>query len=243
MQILAIDAGNTRIKWGYSDGKNWLSRGDVVNSDIASLGSSWALLPEPRKIMVSNVAGKHIAEKIGALLSRWQTTLHWIAAKECQCGVKNNYRDPQQLGSDRWAALIAAWQINRRASVVVNLGTAMTIDILSDQGVFEAGVIVPGLRLMAQALAQKTLSLDTKLGNYSESPNNTADAIASGALHAICGAIERMVKSAERESVSNVDCILSGGDARVVSAHLNIAHRIIDALVLEGLVRIAEAGN
>ncbi len=240
MQILAIDVGNTRIKWGYYANANRLNRGNVANADFAQLDATWSSLAQPQKIIISNVADEHIAENVRQLLARWQSKPQWIEARDYQCGLRNSYTIPQQLGCDRWAALIAAWQLDRQASIVINLGTAITIDSLSADGVFIGGVIVPGLHLMVQALAGKTVKLATQPGAFSAFPVNTADGIRSGTLHAVCGAIERLVRIAARENEGKINCILSGGDAELIAPYLNVAHKIVEDLILQGLVKIAE---
>ena len=169
----------------------------------------------------------------------------WLSASEEACGVRNGYAHPSQLGADRWAALVAA---RTRASaelfpapcVVVNVRTAISIDALDASGVFRGGIVVPGLNLMMQSLAANT-SLKMPPGRYDDFPVSNADALASGAVQAVCGAIEQMRARLAVDGVA-VRCLLSGGAASELAPHLTGPVEVVDNLVLEGALVLAEAG-
>ena len=145
-----------------------------------------------------NVAGEAMRVRVEAQLTRWRLTPEWLTATDAACGVTNRYARPAQLGADRWASLVAAWRRSNLtdlfppACIVVNAGTAVTIDALDSDGVFRGGLILPGIALMLQALAENTSGLRVATGAFREFPDNTADAIFSGAIQAVCGAIEQM---------------------------------------------------
>ena len=160
----------------------------------------------------------------------------WVKAKRRECGVTNGYGRPDRLGADRWAALIGAWSILRGPCLVVTAGTATTVDILRGDGRFVGGAIIPGLELMKRSLARNTAGLPLARGRFSAEPRNTADAIETGCLLAQAGAIERAFATVEQGAA----CVLAGGAARRIVVHLGIPVRLVDNLVLEGLVRIAE---
>ena len=234
--ILAIDAGNSRIKWGLHDTIRWLEQSSVTVADLASLKTQWRTLPHPKKIIITNVAGENIRAQLESVIKHfWKISPSWLISTSSQCGVKNSYADSTQLGSDRWAALIAAWQICKSSCLVVNAGTATTIDALSEKGIFLGGVILPGLELMQRSLEQNTAGLKATPGHFEKFPKNTANAMLSGSLQAQAGAIERLYK----ELASSTICILSGGSSALIQEQLNIPTRSIDNLVLEGLIRIA----
>lgn len=238
--ILALDVGNSRIKWGLYDGAVWRSKGWTALADIAELGSDLLALEPPARIVISNVAGQKIEHELERLISHWPCETSWIAAQAVQCGVTNRYNTPTQLGSDRWAALIAAWRRCGRSCVVVNAGTAMTVDVLSDRGEFLGGLIVPGLTTMQSALATKTAALEMAPGHYSAFPTRTEDAIFSGALTAMAGAVEKMLERLGTRQGHAPDCLISGGDAGLLCGQLSVAATIVDNLVLDGLIEIAQ---
>ena len=238
---LLIDAGNTRIKWALVDGDNWLQNGFLPVQEAGKLAQLFFSMGDIQQIWVSNVAGKETAQHISNIKTSTQFgQLHFILAQASQCGVRNGYANPAQLGSDRWAALIAAWHLLRRPCVVVNCGTATTIDTLSGQGEFSGGLIVPGVELMQHNLAAATDQLKPEHGKFAPYPKNTADALYSGAIQASCGAVER-----QHALLGDVAApvILSGGAAGALREHLAMPLQVEDNLVLQGLLQIAQETN
>ena len=118
--MLLLDAGNSRLKWAWAADAAWRDRGMLDIAQIDALGQAFAHLPAPQRILVSNVAGPAVAQQIQAACARWETKVEFVRATRAQCGVRNAYRRFEQLGSDRWAALIAAWHRQHAACRVVN---------------------------------------------------------------------------------------------------------------------------
>jgi type III pantothenate kinase len=244
--LLAVDSGNTHIKWGLHDGHSWLKQGAVIQGaqgGKALLEREWQDLQEPVRIVVSNVAGLQAKVDLSELFSRWKAEPQWITAAAYQCGVRNYYTDPMQLGSDRWAALVAAWEFQRQGCLVVDAGTAMTVDALSDTGEFLGGIITPGVDMMQKILMENTASLETDGGKFCDYPDSSADAIYSGTMHALAGAVERMALLLTTTLGHAPDCILSGGAAQQLQPRLSVNARMVDNLVLEGLILIARENS
>ena len=237
--ILAADAGNSRVKWALHDGRTFVRDGWAALADIGALDAHWATLPEPSSIMIANVAGNEIGEKLRKLSARWRTAPRWAASVRSQAGVSNLYDDPSQLGVDRWAALIGARKYCSDPCVVVNAGTATTVDALNGGGEFLGGIIIPGFDLMHEALAANTARLSAERGEFSAFPRSTRDAITSGAVQALCGAVERMRDAMRAAGHGEPALIVSGGAAEFLARHLGRPVRVVDKLVLEGLVQIA----
>lgn len=249
---LLIDAGNTRIKWALVRGKDWLCDGDLPTGQADGLARDIAGqaarqrpgtdLNDIRQIWASNVAGEECARHIRDIAAGISVQPRFIVAQEMQCGVRNGYSNPSQLGSDRWAALIAAWRLVQRECLVVNSGTATTIDALNAQGEFVGGLIMPGVELMQHSLVAATGQLKQAHGEYVRFPLNSADALFSGAIQASCGAIERQYNLLGDDSAP---VILSGGAARVLQPRLDQKRfgappRIVDNLVLQGLLLMVQ---
>jgi type III pantothenate kinase len=207
----------------------------VPLSGLANLKRTWKRLPPADKVIVANVAGRSARRILEGAFARRGATPIWAAAKRRECGVTNAYGRPAQLGADRWAALIGAWSMFGGPCLVVAAGTATTVDVLGSDGTFAGGMILPGIELMKRSLAQNTAGLPLARGRFSEAPRNTADAIESGCLLAQAGAIERAFATMG----SGAACVLAGGAADRIAPHLRIPVRLVDNLVLEGLVRIA----
>ncbi len=238
MTLLCLDCGNTRLKWGLHSNGLWLERGALPLTGIGQLPETIFSLPRPTRAIACNVAGMQPGEAIVAVAEVLALPLAWVSSQGEECGVKNAYDVPTSLGADRWAALIGAHSVHRGACLVVNAGTATTIDVLDAECVFRGGLILPGIDLMRAALAGNTAQLPLAVGRFDALPRNTEDAIASGALQATAGAIERMY--ARLAGQAGAICLLSGGAAENLAPLLDIPLLCIDNLVLEGLAQLAD---
>jgi type III pantothenate kinase len=240
--ILAIDAGNSRVKWGWHDGHGWTSVATVSLIEFAASGdhvNPFSVTHEdPERIVISNVAG----EGAHHLLVNWTSIFDaeplWLRAESERCGVHNRYERPEQLGPDRWAALIAARAIHTGPCLVVNAGTATTVDMLTGDSSFLGGCILPGVELMRFVLHEHTGRLPIQEGGYRDAPRNTLDAIETGCRHAQAGAVERMYR-VFRDLELNPLCIVSGGAGRPLVDQLSMPRRYVENLVLDGLAHIA----
>ena len=239
MRILAIDAGNSRIKWGLAEDGTWLRQSWVPTQEAGSLGAAWRRLPSPQAVIAANVAGDLVERALAAAARRFHRRIRFVHAAVSQCGVRSSYDYPEQLGADRWAALIGAWHLYRGPCVVVGAGTTMTVDALATDGVFLGGMIVAGLDLMREALARGTAGLKAEAGQFAFFPASTADAIESGAVNALAGAVERMLRFLREAGQAAPLIVLSGGAAPQLAPQLNGGVEVVDNLVLEGLTRIA----
>lgn len=239
MRILAIDAGNSRIKWGLHENGSWLVQGWVKTAQGRGLARAWGAVARPDVVIASNVAGTRAAGRIAAAALRFRRRIRFVRSQAAQCGVRSAYANPGQLGSDRWAALIAARHLHHGPCVVVNVGTTMTVDALAADGVFLGGLIVAGTGLMREALARGTAGLNTRSGQFAFFPASTADAIESGAVNALAGAVERMLRFMGEAGQTDPLTLVSGGAAELIAPQLNGTVEVVDNLVLEGIVRIA----
>lgn len=239
--MLLLDVGNSRCKWARVENGAWSHHGAIDNAECAALQRDFSAMSPPSRVIVSNVAGAEMAQRLRFLCAVFPAPLEFIAARSEQCGVSNSYDTPASLGSDRWAALIAAWRRTRRACLVVNCGTATTMDALSDTGEFLGGLILPGITLMHQSLLHSTAQLADAQGRLQDFPRNTADAIYSGVMRATQGAIQQQYILLKGKETAT--CVLSGGAADQIEPLLGIPVLRVDNLVLEGLQIIGEAST
>ncbi len=245
--LLLVDAGNTRVKWAVAAldaaAGDWMAAGALAHDELDSMASQWQALPRASAMtsvltsaLVSNVAGTAVAAKIADALAVVQpdaVVLRWFRSQASCAGVANGYRDPSQLGCDRFASLIGArHRYPGESLLVVTAGTATTVDALDASGRFMGGMILPGLRTMAQSLALNTALLPAVDDARSDRlfADNTQDAIVSGCIHAQVGAIEQA-----RAQLPSARCLLSGGAAPYIAPQLPFAYEHIDNLVLLGL--------
>jgi type III pantothenate kinase len=247
---LLIDIGNTFLKWGLfrngSSGgarENRLESGHVLLAEIPALALQFAKFRAPAQIIISNVAGTRVRSTMIRVLEVWSDAPapYWLIPQAEQCGIVNLYRNPAQLGSDRWAALIGARELlDGKPALVVVCGTATTIDFLTAASEFKGGVILPGVGLMLRALHENTATLPDSDGEYVDNPTQTVDAITSGCQHAQAGAIERLYHM-RLAGEPGLTCLLSGGAARALSPRLTIPFELHENLVLEGLYRVSQS--
>lgn len=237
--MIAIDAGNTRIKWGVHNGKQWTHRGALPTEDVRALAEVSAAWSAGERVVACNVAGEAVAQVVESALARRFPPVCWLRASPIACGVRNSYEQPGRLGADRWAALIGARGLTTHACLVVCSGTATTVDWLDADGTFQGGLILPGVDLMRASLARNTAQLPLADGAFQWAPRNTMDAIVSGCLHAQIGAIERMFSNLSAES--GAICYLTGGAAHRLAPLLKVPFSEIDTLILDGLLRFGAA--
>ncbi|MFP5349859.1 MAG: type III pantothenate kinase [Gammaproteobacteria bacterium] len=239
---LLIDCGNSRLKWAHAASDAW--RSQAVPYIAASLRDvaqrAFADAPPPESIWVSCVAGESTCAALAHFLSqRFGVAPKFVRATASAAGVHNRYTRPEQLGADRWVALVGARALTSAACAVIDCGTAVTVDALNAKGEFVGGVIFPGLRLARASLAQATSALDTAPGSGESClARSTADAIAAGTRYGIAGAIERVVREFEA-TLGPLEWIATGGDAPQVLPLLSAAARHEPDLVLKGLARLA----
>jgi type III pantothenate kinase len=243
---LLIDAGNTRVKWAVTASDQpttvWEAEGSADHDALDGLAGQWTAQGwrgrEISAVWISNVAGDALALRLTqslALAGVAPDALHWFASQPACAGVRNGYRAPEQLGCDRFAAMIGArHQHPERNLLVVNAGTATTVDALTADGEFIGGMILPGLGTMARSLAVNTAQLPAVGEAVLEQTlaDNTRQAIISGCLSAQAGAIERAF--AQHPGHSPL-CLISGGAAAFIAPHLQITHALVPNLVLAGL--------
>ena len=257
MRVLLVDIGNSRIKWCVADTTSrWpvecVERASnvVALSDRATLGARWSALHEPgvAAAHVANVADRDAGDAVRAAIKAvWgDIGVHVLVPRDKQGGVVNGYRDPSQLGADRWALLIGASAcFPGQTLVVASLGTATTIDLLvydaaatagSDPIRFAGGLILPGVETMRRSLERDTARLPLARGHVAAFADNTDDAIESGIVAAQAGAIARAV---QQHGHVDARCVLTGGAAALVAPYLKLVATIAPDLVLRGLFSIA----
>ncbi len=249
--MLLIDAGNTRVKWALAapDAQlgQWTAAGAASHADMPQLELVWceaAATHGISRVLIANVAGNALRVQLEYVLQRCMpdTPVTWFASLPALAGVTNGYRNPAQLGCDRFAAAIAGHALAPGVrAIVVNCGTATTIDAITPDGVFLGGMILPGLGLMASSLARNTAQLP-QIAQDGKLPDgfadNTDDAILSGILAAQSGAIEHACVQHHA-----AECIISGGAAPYIAPMLKVPYRIVENIVLIGLHAAASSAG
>lgn len=243
--ILLIDVGNTVLHWAIcgdgepGSGGHFMHRGD----DLARLAEeAWTDLPAPGRVVIANVAGSSTGRALAdRLRKRWGVEPEFVRASAKACGVTNAYMEPEKLGADRWAALVAVHHRYGGAACVVDCGTAITLDVLDAEGVHQGGLILPGIETMKRQLLKNTADINVagKLRPAQLLANATADAVNSGAVYLAVAAIDRVFIDLAAEYGESLQVLLTGGDAPVLLPLLTASAHHDPGLVLKGLAILA----
>ena len=249
MPFLAIDIGNTRLKWALFDaahpGAALLQQGAVFLETIDDLAEKhWKTLPVPTAMLGCAVAGDAIRVRVEEQLELWDITPHWVVPSAAAAGLVNGYDHPGRLGADRWVALAGARSRvlaqaaggQARPALVVMVGTAVTVDALDAAGHFLGGLILPGFGLMQRALELGTSSLKVPTGEFVDFPTNTSDALMSGGVNAMAGAIERQHRRLQQRTGATPLLLMTGGAAAKLASLTDLAFDTVDSLIFEGLL-------
>ncbi|MCE2948713.1 MAG: type III pantothenate kinase [bacterium] len=249
--IVALDLGNTRLKWGLHRGDlpvagRFLAEGAIVPGEpgaIDALPARWSDWGWPEAIVACSVAGSATDAAVDRIAACLSVPVHRIRPVAEAAGVRNLYGQPASLGADRWAALAGARARTHGAALVVDAGTAMTVDALAADGRFLGGLIVPGYDLMRASLARGTARLPVATGRFDPFPRSTDDAIVTGALQAMAGAVVRTYDAMVAAGEVAPCLLLTGGCAPLLREPLSAYGPVeAPALVLEGLLMLARGG-
>lgn len=249
MTFLAIDVGNTRLKWAMYDapqpGAAVLAHGAEFLDNIERLAeSSWAGLPVPERMLGCVVAGDAVRRRVMEQMELWDVLPLWVVSSAQEAGLVNGYDHPTRLGSDRWVAMIGARhrlleQGPARPLIVVMVGTAVTVEAIDAEGRFLGGLILPGHGIMLRALETGTAGLHVPTGEVRLFPTNTSDALTSGGTYAIAGAVERMVQHVTQHCGEPPACMMTGGAGWKMAPSMTRPFDLVENLIFDGLLAIA----
>ena len=243
---LLIDIGNSRLKWSWQI-SGQIGPVDAIVYDLKNLANElpvlWQEYARPEQVWVSSVANPAVTKVLNEFFSlQWAISAHYIQATETALGVVNAYTEPHTLGCDRWAAMLAAYGHEANCVMIIDCGTAVTIDAVDSKGQHLGGTISPGIKLCNTALNQQTNLHWQTTGSVLPDQVfacSTADAITTGIGHAIVALIEHAYQQLT-ESGHHPVVYLTGGDATYLSKALHIEHKYVEDLVLQGLAMLAD---
>jgi len=257
---LLFDVGNTRLKWAAIESiqkpserqkKLWAYSGSINSKSLASPEIRAELsdyisktLPKPDAIGFSCVAGQNAIENLKSLFPQWHD-IDWkeITGASLFKGMRTLYQDPSKLGADRWAALIGARALSSVNTLVVNAGTATTIDLLGSNGLHYGGWILPGLGMMQSSLESNTAQLPhVHREEHQGFATNTNNAIIGGCDAAQIGAIQYGIQMAKEMNCPIERVWIDGGNAKILVNEISklklptsLMTEPIDGLVLRGI--------
>ena len=236
--ILELDVGNSRIKWRQIEeaAATIISRGDVQG--FAQLLEVPELSRKPAMVRMCSVRPGEVNQQ----LARWVEDsfglqLHNAVVRSSCGGVSNQYADPGKLGIDRWLAMLAGFNRAGGGCVIIDGGTALTVDVIDAGGQHGGGYIVPGLALMRDSLVANTrISLSKKSSPASESlGHSTVEAVCNGTLVTLLALIERVTRSILSQD-SRARVYFTGGDGDLLhKLSATQASEVVPGLVFDGL--------
>lgn len=252
--MVLLDVGNTYVGWALQEGHDLgpAGRAHHGGGDLRPvLDTVLAGLKAPEAVVVSNVAGPDGARALEeVVMRRFGLRPRFVRAPAAGFGVRNAYLRSEALGSDRWAAMVAAHARWPGAVLVADCGTAVTVDGVAADGRHHGGVIMPGLGLMRRALGSAASALDV-LGNVrADVPadarveaapglaQDTVNGLRAGTLLMLAAALDRLEADARRGAQGTLTAIITGGDAALVLARLSGQWHHEPRLVLQGLAII-----
>jgi type III pantothenate kinase len=241
---LLIDCGNSFIKWALATDESFIIESSCPSKEVLSLHDIWKRYDAPVRVIVSNVAGESIASEIRKIVtSLWELDVEFIVSSKNCCGLTNSYHKPEQLGIDRWMAMVAAYQMTHSTVIVIDCGTAVTIDLVNEKGLYLGGVIMPGLSSAFQSLGADTDAVgvisDTETFTRTTA-QSTEEAVQAGVLYGLAGGIERVVREHELLADKAASVFITGGDTESLTPYMRISTILQTDLVLQGLRFFAE---
>ena len=242
MNCLLLDLGNTRCKLALSKGGDLTA---IVSMRYADQAGLQAYLREHVGTGLPALASQVVAEDAGlAVLSEVERTtgrpVRRIRSTDPVPGVRNGYRRPDQLGVDRLLGMVAARAKGKGPFCVVDVGTAVTIDLVDSGGNHLGGLILPGERLARDCLlAETSIPHDSGIEAGARLGRDTATAVSLGARYAAAATIERVVSSHRDLTGEDIRIIVGGGGSDAVLPLLSPGVTRIRELVLHGLAVLA----
>ena len=237
-ETLLLDLGNSSLKWAFAHELPGFQRLDWRGGAISALlDGHWAGLERPGAVVASSVAPRPVTEALGRWIrERWQLPLQLVSAAHGWPGLRCAYPQPETLGADRWAAMVAAHERYPAGSLVVDCGTAITLDAIAN-GRHLGGYILPGIRAMQAAVTSRT-AIDADIDEPVEGwgwGRNTAQCLALGTTAAVASLVEESLERLQRAGVCDPVLVVTGGQCGLLLPLIQVDYRRHDALVLEGV--------
>jgi len=247
--ILLVDIGNSQIKWTTIQSKVLADSQHFSRPKTgikAALNKAWKSLEDIEAVFVSNVAGDKIAAQLTEWIDKqWKLTPVFVQSEKRRFGVTNAYEQPETLGVDRWLAIVAGRQHARQVTCIIDCGTAITVDIVTEKGQHQGGLIVPGLSLMKQMLTDNTDALNNvaQESEFNLLATNTHSAIQAGTLYMVTATLENLINDLQQNFTDEIRFLITGGDAEELIPLLPQPLIHEPDLVLKGLAQYARQTN
>lgn len=232
---LLIDIGNTRAKYVFEESGE-LSQ--VFHCDIDQLLSVCEQQDKLQKILLVSVSNQDLAIRVDQWAQTKFIEFQQIITEAERFGVKNSYVCPENMGTDKWLALIGGQaRYPNKTLLIVDSGTATTIDIINHDKQHIGGWIIPGVNMMMTSLYSNTEKVKGDVERVTELGfgRNTSDNVNFGCWATTIGAVEQAMSLAEKENIKIDHAIFTGGNGQKIKELGKIEGIIIDDLIFVGL--------
>lgn len=253
--ILAVAVGNTRTRFGLFHGTELHHPRSLPNANLQELADAIAAIDTPDALVIATVNPPKADELEDSLKDRAGGTI-WRMGRDVPIAINHRLSDDSTVGQDRLLNALGAYGRAQQACVVIDAGTAVTVDFIDGEGTFHGGAIAPGLQMMLDALHEKTAALPQvryELPPPDDEPfgHNTRTAMVLGVTAACRGLVQHLVERYATAYDAYPQVVATGGDAAVLFEHppagqLFVEH-IVPDLQLMGIqhacVRAMESGE
>jgi type III pantothenate kinase len=245
--LIAVDIGNTSIKLGLfaADAGGWPvpARIAVVSTRDVDAWQALAALPEDRSRWVVGSVHRDAETQLARWVAHHRPADAYRKLENADLPMESRVEFPERVGTDRLLAAVAAAALRApaRPAIVIDAGTAVKVDLVTADGAFAGGVIWPGWRMMSQSLAGNTDALPLVNAAMAEAPpaivgTSTDKAIRSGLFWGNVGAVREFVARMTAELGVDPEIFVTGGDAARLAQHACRNPRVVEELVLAGIV-------
>lgn len=248
MTQLFLEMGNTQLKASLLQNNDYEFLGSAAHQNL-DVDSALDLLSlhdiHPAQVYIASVADSAInAKLIDAIQTAWKVYPTLLTTQPSCCGIECGYDEFDRLGVDRWMAIIGACAHSNKPTLIVDAGTALTIDVVVDKQ-HQGGFIVPGLGLMRQSLLEKTAlpkqAFEIEQESLTLLAKDTGHGIMGGTLYMVASYLNNVIHDLESEMGRRFDCIGTGGDFEAIQPLLDKSFDYVEDLTLQGMIEVIES--
>jgi type III pantothenate kinase len=260
MKMLLIDAGNSSIKWSLLDSEKLSPQQRVFYREKPAIELFKELLEKNidscKAVIMVSVLGVEFNSNAQQLAKKHSVSLRNIESIKKLANINNAYKEPHKLGADRFVGMIGAYnlinknQSQKKACIIIDSGTATTIDALDEKGQHLGGLILPGLNLCSSSLLENTQQLSVWNNPANKTTptlfaKDTTEAIVSASVMGLAGAIDNICNRMEEKIIEyqptiNIERVISGGGAEKLIPQMEHSYQYFSDLLMQGLRVILE---
>ena len=247
--IALLDIGNTAVTYGYYGGGRLLSQGSVLHHDIPKKIAYWSKSggeSNTINLVISSVVPK-MTQKIKQLAKTYSNLKPWVAGRDLPVQIKHNYRNINKLGIDRAVNIYGALRIYKPPFILIDYGTAITMDYVSPKGIFEGGMIIPGPEIAFQALLERAALIPKSLrlpkNHTSFLGHTTYDCMRSGTLEGYGALTDELVRRFRKRFHPKARVLVTGGFSAHLKPYTQVFQVVDPALSIKSLLLLFKAAS